>query len=83
MFGLGLTQSNASLWGLAPGFFLDAIQLCNPYDGFLGNGRTAGLLNINKLTPDMGHAGHLTRFVGPEHTVEAGIAIRMYPALVA
>lgn len=46
-----------------------------------GNLKPAGLEDIDKLTPDMGHARylvHLALFVQP---VEAGIAIRMHPAL--
>jgi hypothetical protein len=68
---------------IGPDLFLHAIQLCDPFDGLLGDGGTLRGKHVDKFASDVGHAGHLGGFIHADHIIEPGIAIRMHPALVA
>ena len=81
-FGQRLPQGDAFYRAFAANLFLHAIELGDPPYGLFSNGGTLRRVHIHELASDMGHAGHLTRLVGAEHAVEAGIAICMHPALV-
>ena len=82
LFCLRLLQCDTLVWWRSARFLLDRMELRDATDGFIGDGRPLRPVNINKLTPDMGHAGHLSEVAGTIENHKPSITIRMHPTSI-
>jgi hypothetical protein len=62
---------------LAPDLGFDGVEGADPVEGFLGDGRTVGLVHVEELAADVGPASGLGDPPAFIQAVEAGVAIGM------
>ena len=81
-FGSGLPGLHPLVGRLAPDVLFHAIEFGDAFYGLLSNGRSLGFVNIDELTPDMGHASDFGNFACTVKIIEPGIAVGMHEAFV-
>ena len=83
LFGPRLPEFDTQqIWRRSACLFLNRVELRDATDGFIGAGLTLGAMDVDELTPDMGHAGHLADIAGTVEILEPGIAVSVHPALI-
>ncbi len=58
--GLGLAKPNPLVLQISSRLLLNSVETGYALDRLFGNGRPLRLEHVNKLAPDVGHAGDLT-----------------------
>lgn len=81
--GLFLPVPDPRLRRLAPGPGLDRIEVRDPFDRLFGDRRTACLVDVDELAPDVCHASDFGHGAVPVKLVEPGITVCMHEALIA
>lgn len=80
---LRLPHLDASVWRRSARLFLDPVELRDALDDLVGDGRALRSMDVDELAPDMSHASDLTDTAGTVKFLEAGIAVRVHPALIS